>query len=167
MNSGLRVLAAVGRICLSLMFIVTGASTLFSWDLAESGLAEALMNWEMYASNSEKILTVTSALSEFTLIFLIVLVVLQILGGLLLFLGIQVRLGAFLLFLYVLTTMLLYNHFWFFAGQAMSTALVLFLKDLSIIGGLFIVLAFGKGNAPSSGRSKPSKSGHENVSEDS
>lgn len=166
MKAGVRMLAGIGRALLSLIFISMGVATLFNWDMAETEISMALSNWEIYASGNNQILTVTTIMGESIMICLIVAVVLQIVGGVSLFFGIQVRWGAFFLLCYLVPAAVLFNHFWFFEGEAMATSLVLFLKDVSIIGGLLIILAFGNGRALPRTAPKQSQGRRENADED-
>ena len=48
---GYRILAGLGRIAISLVFVVLGVSAMFHWDMAKGDLTTALGNWEMYAGH--------------------------------------------------------------------------------------------------------------------
>ncbi len=63
-------------------------------------------------------------------------VALEVIGALLLFFGIKRRVGAFLLLIVALPTAVVYHPFWFFEGVQHSVHLLMFLKDLAIVGGL-------------------------------
>ncbi len=69
----------------------------------------------------------------------------ELFGGILVLLGIQVRLGAFILCLFLIPTSLLFHNFWDLEGKEMQLQLSIFLKNLSIFGGGLLLLAFGKG----------------------
>lgn len=166
MGVGVRMLAGIGRALLSLIFIAMGVAAIVNWDMAETELSGALSNWEIYASGSDPVLAITTVMGESIMICLIVSIALQLIGGVSLFLGIQVRWGAFFLLCYLVPANILFNHFWFFEGQAMATSLVLFLKDIAIIGGLLIVLAFGRGRGPSRTTTRQTQGGREKANED-
>ena len=64
-------------------------------------------------------------------------------GGILVCLSMKVRLGATLLFFQLLFSTVIYHYFWFLDGLAMAKALVLFMKNVSILGGLLLIIAMG------------------------
>jgi uncharacterized membrane protein YphA (DoxX/SURF4 family) len=69
----------------------------------------------------------------------------EIVGGLLIFLGMWVRFGALILVLFLIPTTFLFHDFWQLQGPDRALEMTMFLKNLSIIGGLLILLAYGKG----------------------
>lgn len=144
MNLGARALAAIGRICISLIFIIIGCASIYSWQTTEIDLVNAFSAWQGYATSEEVSAMFGTFISAASLLMLAA-ILLQLAGGVLLFLGFQVRLGAFLLLIYLIPTTILYHHFWFLTGHAQSLELILFLKNIAIAGGLIVVLAQGKG----------------------
>lgn len=72
-------------------------------------------------------------------------VALQMIGGLLLLLGIYVRIGALLLILFTLPATIQMHDFWHLAGKERIAEKAHFLKDLAIIGGLLLFLLLGSG----------------------
>ena len=150
MNLGTRCLAAVGRICISLIFIIIGCASIYNWQVTEIDLVNVFSSWQSYAG-SDEISALFATFISMAPLLLGAGVALQLLGGVFLFLGFQVRLGAFFLLLYLLPTTILYHHFWFLMGHEQSLELILFLKNMAIIGGIIVVLAYGRGErrAPS------------------
>jgi putative oxidoreductase len=73
-------------------------------------------------------------------LFLISAIFLELVGSASLLLGYQTRLGAAMLILFMIPTTLIFH-----ANFSDSLQLIMFMKNLSIIGGLLIVLAFGPG----------------------
>ena len=140
-----RVVSVLGRIFLSLIFIATGVSEIFSWEQAEKDLAFALTNWELYTTHAEQVSNFFTSTLAVVPILLITGIVLQLLGGFFLLLSYRIRFAAFLLFLYMLAATLIYQPFWFQEGPALSRSMVFFLNNVAIIGGLFIVLGAGGG----------------------
>jgi uncharacterized membrane protein YphA (DoxX/SURF4 family) len=67
-------------------------------------------------------------------------IVFQILGGLSLVLGYKTRLGAWLLILFLIPTTIIFHNFWDVPAEKID-----FLKNLSIMGGLFMITYFGAG----------------------
>ena len=78
-------------------------------------------------------------------LLLILGIVFELVGGLLIFLSLNIRLGAFLLLIFLILTTLFFHHFWYLQGTDYDLQLSMFLKNLSIFGGLLIVLTYGKG----------------------
>ncbi|MCH9811372.1 hypothetical protein K0U07_01250 [bacterium] len=65
----------------------------------------------------------------------------ELAGGLLVFFGYRVKIGATFLAIYLFFATLLFFPFWFYEGEQLSTNLVAFLKNLSIFGGIFLLYA--------------------------
>jgi putative oxidoreductase len=76
----------------------------------------------------------------FTLLFLIGAVAVELLGGLSLLTGYKTRLGAFLLFLFLIPTTLIFHTK--FSDQ---TQVIMFMKNLAIMGGLLLCVTYGAG----------------------
>jgi putative oxidoreductase len=112
-----------------------GCANIYNWQVAEIDVARVVSSWQGYTGFAITMIPLLMGLG----------VALQIAGGLLLFLGFRVRLGAALLLAYLLPVTVIYHPFWFLTAQDQSFALILFLKNLAIIGGLIVVLALGKG----------------------
>lgn len=145
MNIGQRLLASIGRICISLIFIIIGIASILNWQVAEVDVTHTVTLWQGYMGKRDGMESLFSSLLAMVPLFMGIGATLQILGGILLFLGLQVRLAAFLLLLYLVPITLFYHHFWLLKGHEQSLELIAFLKNLAIIGGLIVVLAMGKG----------------------
>jgi putative oxidoreductase len=148
-----KVLIFFGRILISLFFILSAFDKILDWQETEHSLNNLLIDWQSYSSFSQPLQNCFSTLLDWIPLFLIFMVSIQIIGGLLLFLGIKVKLGAFLLLFFLFPATLLFHHFWFVSGSQKEIELILFLKNMAIGGGLLYVLAFGsegsKGKSPS------------------
>ena len=59
--------------------------------------------------------------------------------------GWQTRLAAFLLFVYLIPTTLVFHNFWAFEGAKQQDQMFHFLKNLAIMGGLLEFSAAGAG----------------------
>jgi len=81
-----------------------------------------------------------------------VAVCMEFLVGIALLLGIQVRLLALLLALFVLGTGVLGHAFWGMEGAARAMNMTQFLKNLSIAGGLLLLAVTGGGRYAVAGR---------------
>lgn len=69
----------------------------------------------------------------------------EILGGLSVLTGFATRLGALALFAFLIPTTLIFHDFWALAGAERQMQMVHFLKNLSVMGGLLMLVAFGPG----------------------
>jgi putative oxidoreductase len=117
-------LVSAGRVLLSLIFILSGVSKIMEW----SGTSEFMA--------SEGLPLVPLLLGAATAI--------EIAGGLSVLLGWKARWGAWLLFLYLIPTTLIFHDFWAFTGAEQQMQLINFLKNLSIMGGLLLAAAYDK-----------------------
>lgn len=69
----------------------------------------------------------------------------EVLGALSIIFGVLTRIGAIGLTLFMIPTTLLFHAFWNFTGMEQRTQMVDFVKNLAIIGGLSMLVAFGPG----------------------
>ncbi len=74
-------------------------------------------------------------------ILLVGAIVVEVLGGLSVILGLWARVGAAALILFLIPATLIFH-----TDFSQQTQLIMFLKNLSIMGGLLLVLAFGTGD---------------------
>jgi putative oxidoreductase len=125
MNAIERYAPLVGRILLSLIFIISGAGKIFGF----SGTA---------AFMAAQGLPLASLLLAAT-------IALEIVGGLSLLLGFRARALALLLFLFLIPTTIIFHNFWAASGEAAQMQMGHFLKNLGIMGGLLYVVAYGAG----------------------
>ncbi|WP_371260801.1 DoxX family protein [Myxosarcina sp. GI1] len=116
----MKYVALAARVCLCLIFLKAGISHLLGF-----GQTVAMM-----AGNG---LPIPNVLLAFTVIF-------QILGGLSLLLGYQVRIGSILLIIFLIPATLVFHN-----PIADPSQLNDFLKNIGLIGGLLMVIAVGAG----------------------
>ena len=133
----------IGRIFISLLFILIAINNIIKWQETEHNLTNILLDWQSFSSFHIGLQNFFTNIIEWIPAVLIFLTSIQLLGGLLLFFGMKVRLGSILLILYLFLTTLLFNHFWFLSDAKREVELLIFLKNISIMGGLFYVLALG------------------------
>lgn len=69
----------------------------------------------------------------------------ELLGGLSLLLGLWSRLGALGLFIFLIPATVMFHHFWSVPASEQQDQMVHFLKNLAIMGGLLMIVAFGPG----------------------
>jgi len=76
---------------------------------------------------------------------LVVVTIVELVGGLSLVLGIATSAGALLLFLYLIPVTLVMHGFWDYRGIQRQMQLIEFLKNLAIMGGLIYAALYGAG----------------------
>lgn len=120
------IVALIGRICISLMFIIAGVVHIMHYQdviamLDKAGFTN--LHW-----------------------LLIVAIVLELLGGALVFLGWYTRIGAVLLIIFTILVAVTMHKFWAQHPNVPEAYRYFeFLKNLTVFGGLLYVLAFGSG----------------------
>jgi len=113
----------IGRVALGLIFLISGFGKVTAW----SGSAA-------YAASKG----VGTAL-------LAIATALELLGAISIVLGFKARWGALVLLIFLVPVTLVFHNFWAVPAQEQQVQLVNFLKNLSIAGGLLIVLGRGAG----------------------
>jgi putative oxidoreductase len=120
-------LVIVGRVLLALMFIYAGFGKLTNLEgtagyIASGGLPMAS-------------------------VLAVVVGLLELLGGLAIAVGLQARWAALALGLFTLAASVLFHKFWAVPADQAFVQQLMFMKNLSVAGGLFIVAALGAGPA--------------------
>ncbi len=138
-------LGFAGRLLISLIFLASGLSKILNWQEAEQLLATSLTNWMTMSQGSGWVTGIGEWVLPYLPILLTAAVCCEILGGLCVLLGVQVRFGAFLLAIFLIPTTLVMHAFWMVQGPEYEVQAANFLKNLSVLGGLLILLAYGKG----------------------
>lgn len=122
------ILAFVARVLLSVIFLWGGAvQVVFYWEDSVTQLRDIGL--------------------PFPVPLLAVAVVGQLIGGLSLLLGLWTRWGATILILFLVGVTALVHNFWIYAPDSTEYLVeaIAFLKNLGLLGGLLMVLAFGPG----------------------
>ena len=119
-------LILLSRVLLSLPFVYSGIDKCWRWEAAQREVAASGLPWP-------------------TLLHLVT-VVAQLSGGLSLLLGIEARLGALLLSLFLVPVTVLYHPFWKRSGADFVAEADHFLSNLAIIGGFLVIVAVGGGH---------------------
>lgn len=70
---------------------------------------------------------------------------LEVLGGLAIIVGFQTRIAAGALAAFTLLATLLFHNFWAMPADQQSVQQLMFMKNLSVTGGLLLLVAFGAG----------------------
>jgi putative oxidoreductase len=118
-------LVIVGRVLLALMFIYAGFGKLTNLEgtagyIASGGLPMAS-------------------------VLAVVVGLLELFGGLAIAIGFQARWAALALGLFTLAASVLFHKFWAVPADQAFVQQLMFMKNLSVAGGLFIVAALGAG----------------------
>ena len=135
--------AFFGRLFLSFIFLISGVDKLVSWEHTKDILVSVLDDWLLYVGGLHWAEPIFEQMLAYAPFLLGLAAAFEIVGGLLLLFGYRVRLGAFLLFLFLVPATIIFHHFWFLASEERDLQLAMFLKNVAILGGLLTVLAFG------------------------
>ena len=125
MNSKYKPLALVARILLAAIFISAGFSKVMGFDGVTAYIASKGLPMPMILAG----LTIA----------------LEILGGLAIVIGYKARITGLLLGLFTLLAALIFHNFWAFPPEQVYLQNIMFMKNLSMAGGLFLLTVFGAG----------------------
>ena len=136
MSSLQNVVALLARLVLSPLFIFGGVNHLLNWNGTIKFMTSKGMGMEsVFGSSSPMVGQVLLAGAT----------ALLILGGLSLLLGFHARWGAVLLIVFLIPAALIFHDYWHYDGQIQQLQMTNFMKNITIIGGLLMVVAFGAG----------------------
>ena len=121
----IRYVAPLGRLLLSLIFILSAVGKFNDWQ----GTAKMLADRGLPAADA----------------LLSVAVVLEIAGGVSVLVGLFARVGALFLLAFLIPATLIMHDFWAHEGDQWMGEMINFMKNVSITGGVLLVLAFGAG----------------------
>jgi putative oxidoreductase len=145
MNLIQSLVAFLGRALLSIIFIASGINQIFSWRTTEQYFTQGLTNWLATSVGNPALQNAIEFALSNAVLLLLIGVIFEIVGGLLVFLGLWVRLGVLLLILFLIPTTIAFHHFWELQEPDREMQMINFMKNVSILGGLLVVLALGKG----------------------
>jgi putative oxidoreductase len=129
----------IGRIFLSLLFIVAGVQKLMN----VGGIAKMLEDNKVPIP--DQVVPYLGSMPKYEALGYLVAGV-EVLGGLMVLVGLWARWGALLLAAFTACTIVFVHHFWSMDGAAYTSHMTQALKNLSIIGGLLLVV--GAGSTP-------------------
>lgn len=115
-----------GRILLALIFIMSGIGKIP--DFANTA--------DYMASRGMPLVT----------LLLVGAIIFELLGGLLVATGFKARLGAILLIIFLVPASLIFHNFWAYPEEQQKVQMIMFMKNLAIMGGLLIVTSRGPGS---------------------
>ena len=117
--------ALIGRILMSIIFIVSGCAKIMEW----SGTLQMMAAKGIPAAP----------------LVLAIATVIELAGGIAILFGIYSRVSALIMLLYLIPVTLTMHDFWTVIPAQMNIQLVNFLKNLAIMGGLAILSGYGPG----------------------
>lgn len=140
------VFVTFGRILFAVLFIYTGATKLFAIQATADFIATKIVVPEVIAPYAKQVETATAMTTPQLLA--IAVGVLEIISGLMIALNFGARFFAMLLIIYLAVATALFDDFWNQAAPDNAKVLVDALKNLSIIGALFMIMGYGRATRP-------------------
>jgi len=134
-----KVFFMVGRICLSLLFICLVTHQILNWDQIQQAFDKSVSDWIVHPGIPDKVQKVFNLLLSYSSLVMVLSAIFAGVGGLLVLLGIKVRLGTVLLILFLIPSTIVMHAFWLFDGSMREEQMMLLLKNVSILGGLLIL----------------------------
>lgn len=125
MNSISKPLVVVPRVLLAAIFVSAGLSKLFGFDGTVAYIASQGLPMPM----------IIAALT----------VALEVLGGIAIIIGFKVRIAGLLLGLFSILAAFIFHSFWTLPPEQAYLQNIMFMKNLSMAGGLFLLTVFGAG----------------------
>jgi putative oxidoreductase len=126
-----RITTVLGRLLLGLIFLMSGIGKAFDAQNTEGYMKAAMTPLGI----PERAIPALR----------IVAIVFEVLGAVLVIAGLWTRLGAILLMMFLLAATPIFHPFWSVPKEQFQMQMINFMKNLSIFGGLLIVLARGGG----------------------
>jgi len=114
-----------GRLLISLIFILAGIGKIIDFQ----GAVDTLNSVGIQGAEA----------------FIFIGLLMELVGGLLLLLGWYTRIAVYILMIFLLPTTLIFHGFWNYTGAEMALQLSIFLRNLTIYGGLLAYFSFGPG----------------------
>ncbi|QUS39748.1 DoxX family protein [Tardiphaga alba] len=134
-----------GRILFAVIFIASGVSKFIDLSAAADMIANKVIptipaDLLPYTQQLEQL-----AKMELKQILAIAVAALELLGGIMIALNFGARFFALVLVLFVMAATFYFHDFWNLTGAEAKGQMIHALKNLSLIGGLFIIAGIGKG----------------------
>ena len=128
----------LGRILIPLVFIVGGIRKLMNVE----GIAKMLADANVPIP--DEIVPYLGGMQKFQTAGYFVAAV-EVICGLMILIGLKARWAALVLIVFTAGAIFFVQHFWDMSGDAFFTNMTQALKNLSIIGGLLLIVAIGSG----------------------
>jgi len=114
-----------GRILISLIFLMSGLSKIGGF----AGTAGYMASKGIPMANIALALTI----------------IIEVGGAAMIILGYKARLGAAALLLWMIPVTLIFHNFWAAAEAAKQTEMIMFMKNISMMGGMLLIMGLGSG----------------------
>ena len=137
----------LGRFFLCSIFLFSSISEMLDWGEAEKFLHMSVTRWIDTFQSNEGVFSFLSHFVPWLPWILLVSIIFKLVGSIFVVIGYHVRIGASLLIAFLVPATWVVHGFWHVPVQNQPLEMVMFMKNLAILGGLVIVLAFGKGKA--------------------
>jgi putative oxidoreductase len=132
-----------GRILFAVLFIYAGATKLFGLQATADIIAAKVVIPPMVAPYATQLETMTGMSTPHMLA--IVAGTFEIIAGLMIAVNFAARFFALLMILFVIAVTFYFHDFWNQAAPDNAQALMDALKNLSIVGALFMIAGYGRG----------------------
>lgn len=134
-----------GRILFAVIFIASGAMKFL-----DLGASAEMIAGKVIPTLPADILPYTQQLEqlakmELKQILAIAVAALELIGGIMIALNFGARFFALVMVLFVMAATFYFHDFWNLTGPEARSAMIHALKNLSLIGGLFMIAGIGKG----------------------
>ena len=149
------IIAFFGRAFIAIIFIASGLHKILAWTGSESFFTTTATELLSHSVGQPLVQQGLEWALDNVFPLLVAATAVEIVCGLLIFLGLWVRLASLILFLYLIPTTLLFHHFWLLQSPDSDVQIVQFLKNIAIMGGLLNLLAYGRGGASRRSEKKP------------
>jgi uncharacterized membrane protein YphA (DoxX/SURF4 family) len=137
----MHILFVIGRILLVLIFILSGGMKLLDLAGTAAYIAPVVTVPDALAGFASQLQEMTGM--KIPQLLAILVGVVELVGGLLIAFNIATRPAAALLALFTLVTIFYFHDFWNMAGAARDANMIHALKNLSLTGGLLILVVLG------------------------
>jgi putative oxidoreductase len=135
-----------GRILFAVLFIVSGASKLFDLAATANDIAGKVVIPAVLATYAAQLETMTGM--EMKQMLAIAAGGIELVCGLMIALNFGARFFSLVLILFVIGVTFYYHDFWNQTGADAKNNLIHALKNLSIVGALFIIAGIGRASRP-------------------
>ena len=132
-----------GRVLFAVLFIYSGATKLFSIQTTADMIGAKVMIPALLAPYVTQIETATNM--QFPQLLAIAVGSFEVISGLMIALNFGVRFFAVLMIIFVMVTTFYFHDFWNQAAPDNAKTIIDALKNLSIIGALFMIAGYGRG----------------------
>jgi putative oxidoreductase len=117
----------IGRICIAVIFIVSGINKIMTWDATIASMQ-------------------SQGMLMYTQFFLAGAILVEILGGLFIALGYYTSFFASIVALYLIPVTYIFHHFWNISdASTKEMQMIEFMKNLAIFGGLLVLASTASG----------------------